>query len=277
MHSHDGNVPVARRMGRPAPRLAASAHDDGSAAAAVHHLQRTVGNAAVAAFLARDAAVAARRRSDVTPVRAAGLWRAAGLAVQRTPDVPGMSKAAEKKATPLLAGSAVDKQKAIDLVFAQLRRHGRVGVPLGKLVGKKVHYDASVSGEGLTSTDYDGKGRPKKCTVSMGDDAFASLPWLYSSIIHELRHAEQRLAVTQAKLASSEMREAESYTVEILRSKESGVFSDAAQMEDLWIRLHDTYWVNIADPKEKKKLLARVKRARKVAEKATGKALTFTP
>lgn len=188
-----------------------------------------------------------------------------------------MSKTAETKAKPLIAGSAVDKQKAIDIVFAQLLQNGRVGVPLKKLDGKKVHYDSSVSGEGSTTTDYDAQDRPKKCKVAMGDDAFASLPWLYSSIIHELRHAEQRLAVKLSKLASSAMRETEAYTVEILRSKETGVFSDASKMEDLWTRLHDDHWVNISDAKEKKKVKARVKQSHKIAEKATGKTLAFTP
>lgn len=111
----------------------------------------------------------------------------------------------------------------------------------------------------------------------MGDDAFSSLPWLYSSIIHELRHAEQRLAVRLSKLASSAMRETEAYCVEILRSKESGVFSDAVKMEDLWTRLHDDHWLQITDAKEKKKVAKRVKRSHKIAEQATGKTLTFTP
>jgi len=197
--------------------------------------------------------------------------------VQRKPEVPGLTKSAEAKVKPLLAGSAADKQKAINIVFAQLRATGRVGVPVRKLDGRKVHYDSSVSGEGETSTDYTAGGRPKKCKVAMGDAAFASVPWLYSSIIHELRHAEQRLAVKLSKLASSAMRETEAYTVEILRSKETGVFADAAKMEDLWTRLHDDHWVNITDAAEKKKVQGRVKRAHKRAEKATGKTLTFTP
>jgi hypothetical protein len=260
------DVTKSAAQDRPSRRLRPG--DTGPTAVLLNY-QRMVGNAAVETLL--------KRRIGADGATAVATSHAVDRSVQRSPDVPGMSKKAEKKAKLLLGGSAVDKQKAINLVFAELRRKGRVGVPLSKLVGRKVHYDASVSGEGLTSTDYDAKDRPKKCTVSMGDDAFASLPWLYSSIIHELRHAEQRLAVKLTKLASSAMRETESYCVEILRSKESGVHSDAAQMEDLWTRLHDTYWVAITDPKEKKKLLGRVKRAHRVAEKATGKNLTFTP
>jgi hypothetical protein len=249
-------VPVARE--HRAPRVSRSAHpaEAGarSPANAVLALQRTAGNAATASLLA-----------------------ARVVAVQRKPEVPGMSRSAETKVKPLLAGSAADKQKAIDTVFAQLRAHGRVGVPLKKLDGRKVHYDASVSGEGETSTDYSATGRPKKCKVSMGDAAFASVAWLYSSVIHELRHAEQRLAVTLSKLSSQAFRETEAYTVEILRSKESGVFSDAAKMEDLWTRLHDDHWVNITDAAEKRRVKERVKRCHKIAEKATGKALAFTP
>lgn len=215
--------------------------------------QRTAGNAAVGEMIRR------------------------GGALQRTPEVPGMSAVAESAAKPLLAGSAADKQKAIDQVFAELLKNRRVPVHAHKLDGGKVHYDASVSGEGLTTTDYDANDRPRKCRVAMGDDAFSSLPWLYSSIIHELQHAQQRLAVNLANLASSPMRETESYCVEILRSGETGVQSDAAKMEDLWTRLHDTYWINITDAKEKKRMEAQVKRAHAVAEKATGKKLTFTP
>jgi hypothetical protein len=254
-YSKAPTIPVARE--HRAPRVSRSEHpaEAGarSPANAVLALQRTAGNAATTSLLA------------------------ARVPVQRKPEVPGMSKSAETKVKPLLAGSAADKQKAINIVVAQLRANGRVRVPRKKLDGRKVHYDSSVSGEGETSTDYSATGRPKKCKVSMGDAAFDSVAWLYSSIIHELRHAEQRLAVKLSKLSSQAFRETEAYTVEILRSKETGVFSDAAKMEDLWTRLHDEHWVNITDAAEKKRVKKRVKRCHKIAKKATGKTLTFTP
>jgi hypothetical protein len=261
------------RRGSPVSRRAHS--EDGSPSIALlAHLQRTAGNAATMSLLADRASGSAASLHRDPPVSSGGHVE---LAVQLKPEVPGMSKSAETKAKPLIAGSAADKQKAIDIVFAQLRANGRVGVPLKKLEGKKVHYDSSVAGEGVTSTDYDAQGRPKKCKVSMGDDAFDSVAWLYSSVIHELRHAEQRLAVKLSKLASQAFRETEAYTVEILRSKETGVFSDATKMEDLWTRLHDDHWLNISDAAEKKKVKGRVKRCHKIANKATGKTLTFTP
>jgi hypothetical protein len=248
----DHRGPGASRGARPAGAEHRSPFAD------LVHLQRTAGNAATTSLLA-------------------GRVPGPAVVVQRKPEVPGLSKSAETKVKPLLTGSAADKQKAIDIVFGQLRANGRVGVPLKKLDGRKVHYDSSVVGEGETNTDYSATGRPKKCKVSMGDDAFASVGWLYSSVIHELRHAEQRLAVKLSKLSSQAFRETEAYTVEILRSKETGVFADAAKMEDLWNRLHDDHWVNITDAAEKKRVKARVKRCHKIAEKATGKTLTFTP
>jgi hypothetical protein len=279
MRSHEAQTSsAAPRAMRRSDRQQA---DGDARISAILGLQRSAGNAAVGALLQRrtqDAAATEVLRDFGIPLPVATVGEAHGpTTVQRRPEVPGLSKSAEATAKPLLSGSAADKQKAVDIVFAELKKKGRIGVPLAKLDGKKVHYDAAVAGEGLTSTTYDASGKPTSCRVAIGDAAFSSLPWLYSSIIHELKHAQQRLAVKLSKLASSAMRETEAYAVEILKAHQSGVITDKARMEDLWTRLHDDHWVNITVAKEKKRMQSKVKKAHKIAEKATGKTLTFTP
>ena len=197
----------------------------------------------------------------------------ASRTLQRKPDVPGLSTATETTAKPLLSGSATDKQKAIDAVVKNMVKNGEFS--LSKIKDKKVKYNASTVGEGLTSTEFPG-GKASESLMEIGDDAFASLGWLYSSILHEYKHVQQHHALKKVADFDEDYAEVEAYAKEIKKAKDTGAYSNKAQMEELWKRLHDGYWVNITDAKKKKKLKSLVTSAHKIAEKATGKKLTLT-
>ena len=193
--------------------------------------------------------------------------------LQRAPDVPGLSKTTETTAKALLSGSATDKQKAIDAVVTNMVKNGEFS--LSKIKDKQVKYNSSTVGEGLTSTSFPG-GKASESLMEIGDAAFASLGWLYSSILHEYKHVQQHFALKKVSDWDEDYAEVEAYAREIKKAKDTGAYSNKGQMEDLWTRLHDNYWINITDAKKKKKLNSLVKEAHKIAEKATGKKLTLT-
>jgi hypothetical protein len=87
---------------------------------------------------------------------------------------------------------------------------------------------------------------------------------------------QQHFALKKVADWDEDFAEVQAYAREIKQAKRTGVYNNKAQMEDLWKRLHDTYWVNITDDKKKKLLKSHVKSAHKIAEKATGKKLTLT-
>jgi len=196
-------------------------------------------------------------------------------AVQRKPDVPALTTGTETTAKALLGGSAADKQAAINAVVKDMVKSSAIS--LSKLDGKKVYYDAATVGEGLTNTTFKATGGANPSKVTMGDAAFSSLSWLYSSILHEYQHVKQHQALKSPAGWSEDKAEVEAYTKEILKSEATGVYKNKANMEELWKRLHDNYWVNITDKKQKKELKSVVTTAHDIAEKATGKKLTFTP
>jgi hypothetical protein len=196
----------------------------------------------------------------------------ASLNVQRKPEVDVLTTGEEKAIKPLMTGSAKDKQAAIDAVAKAMVEKGDLSVD--KLQGKKVYYDASTSGEGLTSTSFD-KGKPTPSKLTMGDAAFASIPWLYSSILHEYQHVKQHQALKKPSDFQSDKAEVEAYAAEIINANRTGVINDKAQMEDLWKRLYDGYYKDITDDAQKKALKSLITQAHEIVEKATGKTFTL--
>jgi hypothetical protein len=194
----------------------------------------------------------------------------ASLNVQRKPEVDALTTDEEKAIKPLMTGSAKDKQDAIDAVAKAMVAKGDLS--LDKLQGKKVYYDASTSGEGLTSTNFD-KGKPTPSKLTMGDAAFASIPWLYSSILHEYQHVKQHQALAKPGdfAPQSDKFEVEAYAAEIINANRTGVINDKAQMEDLWKRLYNNYYKDITDDTQKKALKSLITQAHGIVEKATGK------
>jgi hypothetical protein len=283
-----GSVPIAARaalLAEPAPRGRGHGPARG---AMMRQAQQTLGNRAIQRVLQRSAATiqAEEAPEEATVQRTPGIIIVdgeeevlqhmadpAGLTLQRKPDVPGLSTATETTAKPLLSGSASDKQKAVDAVVANMVKNGEFS--LSKIKDKKVKYNSSTVGEGLTTTSFPG-GKPSDSLLEVGDAAFASLGWLYSSILHEYKHVQQQQALKKVSDWDEDYAEVEAYAREIKKAKDTGVHGNKAQMEDLWKRLHDNYWVNITDAKKKKKLKSLVKEAHKIAEKATGKKLTLT-
>jgi len=194
------------------------------------------------------------------------------MTIQRKPAVDALTTKEESALKPLITGSAADKQAAIDGVVKVLVKKAQLS--LKKLEGNKVFYDAATVGEGLTTSSFKKSGTTSKLTI--GDDAFASLSWLYSSIIHEYEHVKQHQALKDPSKWDEDVAEVQAYAKEIMKAKSTGVYSNKGQMEDLWKRLHDNYWVNITDKKKKKTLKPIVETAHEIAEKATGKTLKLT-
>jgi hypothetical protein len=260
-----GNQAIQRMLQRPAwaPTVQAEAAPEEDAIQRTPGIIVVDGEEQILQHMADDAEPLQRHVEDDT----------AGAALQRKPDVPNLSKATETTAKPLLSGSASDKQKAIDAVVKNMVKNGDMS--LSKIKDKKVYYNAATAGEGLTSTSFTNK-KANLSLVEMGDAAFASLGWLYSSILHEYKHVQQHHALKDPANWDEDYAEVEAYAREIKRAKDTGVYNDKAQMEELWTRLHDNYWVNITDKKKKGKLKSLVKAAHKIAEKATGKKLTLT-
>ena len=204
--------------------------------------------------------------------------RAPGSAV--VPDLPAAT-------VQLVDGhlAAGRKQAAIDALVRAAARRGRIDPRL--LVGGTMTHDSSISGEGLASIPgYRRDGQARRTRVRIGDDAFVSgVPLLYSSILHEYQHVLQFQRRGRSPSAVpgqgsnqdlADQQEVEAYGWEILHSRDTGLFRTPKLMEDAWLRLHNTYWINL-NARRKRPLRRLVQRAHLIAERATGKSLVFTP
>jgi len=78
--------------------------------------------------------------------------------------------------------------------------------------------------------------------VLIGDTAFRSPLWLYTSMKHEYMHVNQLLASPGQHPGNIPMGEFEAYSWEILHCHETGVDMDAARMKDLGNRLKRLAW-----------------------------------
>jgi hypothetical protein len=160
--------------------------------AIMRRAQQTLGNRAIQRVLQRSASAPTIQAEEAPVQRSPSVIiedgekqvlqhmadPAAGLTIQRKPDVPGLSAATETTAKPLLTGSATDKQTAIDTVVKNMVKNSEFST--SKLTDNKVKYNASTSGEGLTTSTFK-NGKATESLMEIGDDAFASLGWLYST------------------------------------------------------------------------------------------------
>lgn len=212
-------------------------------------MQRHAGNGFVNRKLGEETAVIQRYRDPVRPV-------------------PGMSNIAVVQAEDAIAAGT--RQKAIDIVLAELAAQGRINT--AELDGGTMRYTSSMSDEGHTISYWskdpakypDAKLLPFE--VKIGPSAFASVPWLYATVIHEWRHVQQ-FRVPKAMADRNAATEVDAYLNGIEQAWESGLTTE--EVKELWTRLHDDHWITITDPGVKANLQPRVNAAKAYVDSLT--------
>ena len=147
---------------------------------------------------------------------------------------------------------------ALHAIVSKLQARGLINPALA--TWQYVH-DSS-HGDGLTSTVP-----PAASVVEIYTPAFATVPWLYSTIMHEYVHVLQHHEGVIR--GPSSLREVEAYLWEIEHARGTGVMMNPAQMKDIGKRLTDHF--NSLSAADKKTYQARYDAAMaKVAEASTG-------
>ena len=158
--------------------------------------------------------------------------------------------------------------EALTLLLAAVKASKMADLTNAKCAAKPVIYDSAVGGEGIT--DYKTWDPVKKevngIVIKMGDAAFTSVAWLYSSMMHEYQHLKQFITAPVMKL---HLKEFEAYSWEILHAHETGVKKDNTEMKDLGKRLKDQGWDKM-DADEQTANQATYDKAIKVIQTATG-------
>lgn len=231
-------------------------------------LQNQIGNRAVQRLLVDKA-----RRPSQSPVLALGTQvkpnpaqvmqppvsnrlvqrylQALGSIVQRTRDprrpVPALANDLVVQVEDELAAGRA--QAAINLVVNAVASQGRID--LTQLDGGIMRYDSSMGDEGHTTGYWDKDparhpdAQPLPAEVKIGPPALASVPWLYSAVIHEWRHVQQ-FRVHQPFPERSIATEVDAYLHNIEQAWASGQNTD--ELLELWRRLNEDWWKDLTDP-----------------------------
>jgi len=146
--------------------------------------------------------------------------------------------------------TAGKKQDAIDLILAEVKASKMPN--LDKCEGKTVKYDSSISGEGLCTCTYNPTtNKVTKIVVKVGDKAFSSAAWLYSSMMHEYQHVNQYLADPKKAAGNDALTEFEAYSWEIHHASETGVTKQTNKMKDLGKRMKSQGWDKMTEDEKK--------------------------
>ena len=133
------------------------------------------------------------------------------------------------------------KQEAINLILTEVKNTKMPN--LKKCEGKTITYSSSVSGEGVCQFTYDAKtNKATKIKVKIGDKAFSSVAWLYSSMMHEYQHVNQLLSDPKGTVGNVPMAEFGAYSWEIFHAHETGVMHNTAGLKDIGKRLKAQGW-----------------------------------
>lgn len=247
-----------RRRRRDEEHHGAIAAPQPAAQSDVGALQNQIGNAAVQRLLAEreslHAASIERKRIDA---KKASVLRDAENASPINQDVVQRYRDPERR-VPALTDSLVvqvedeiaagHRQNAINLVVNTLVGQGRIN--LAHVDGGRMRYDSGMSDEGDTVGYWDKDpalhldAKPLPSEVKIGPPAFASVPWLYSTIIHEWRHLKQ-FRVHSPFPDRHIAIEVDAYLNGIEQAWASG--QNTTELNDLWQRLNDDWWPNLTD------------------------------
>lgn len=219
----------------------------------VTDIQRHHGNRHVQHLLGET--VSADNRSDAT-IDSALNQSISPTKVQRQPSeeapvsqpVPGLPNAIVVQVEKDIAvGTPASRQDAIDVIVAELAARGEVDRAL--MDKQRMFFDPALLDEGDTKSWWEdtseGGAKPLPSTVKIGPPAFASVSWLYTTILHEARHAVQfqQLSSEPDKQAANEV---DAYLTSIEAAAKTG--ANAAEILELWRRLRDDWWIDITDP-----------------------------
>ncbi len=137
-------------------------------------------------------------------------------------------------------------------------------------VGKTIKYDPNMDEEGLTSYTYN----PTTNTAlsikfTVGEKAFVSLSYLYSTMRHEYVHVCQVLKDPKKTDKRTGLTEFGAYSWEILHAHETGLRRDPQAMTDMGQRLKAQGW-DMMNPNEQAANQATYTQAIDVIRKAIG-------
>ena len=131
-------------------------------------------------------------------------------------------------------------------------------------------YDGGLDAAGDTDYTYNPKtNTASDINVTIGDAAFASVSWLYSTMRHEYEHVVQMLTDPKGTLERVPLAEFAAYTWEIFHASETGVIKDQNQMLQLGKSLMTEAWDKM-NVREKKLNQTVYNRAINIVLKAAG-------
>jgi hypothetical protein len=133
------------------------------------------------------------------------------------------------------------KQEAIDLILEEVK--AAKFSKLDQLVGQTIKYDKDEPDIGGLYYNYDPQtNKASNIGISIGDAAFSSVAWLYSTMGHEHQHAIQMVTDPKKWDAKEPLSEFVAWSWEILHAGETGVRNIPAKMKELGEGLKSEAW-----------------------------------
>jgi hypothetical protein len=179
--------------------------------------------------------------------------------------------------------AARDPQGALNLLVRSKVQDGTIDPRL--LTNGAMNYDPDLTEDGICSMqswDYIAN-RAEPTVVRIGPNAFSSVSYLYSVVMHEYQHVLQRQSLAnqqnEQRLRAQKLQsanEVEAYAWELMHASESGLQGLPNKVASVWGNLNEEYWKLDLVERAKVSSLARKARARAEAM-VKGSGVTLVP
>ena len=161
-----------------------------------------------------------------------------------------------------------DRQGAINQLITSAAQIGRIDKSL--LLNGTMTYNPNLPGEGNTPDPLlKREGGYELCQPEIGPTAFSTMPWLYSTILHEYDHVKKLQNPVNRGVANKAQLEVDAYGMEIENAMTTGVAINPTDVAILWDRLRLAYIGLMSIAKRSKK--DQVERLFEVAKRLVAK------
>jgi hypothetical protein len=156
-----------------------------------------------------------------------------------SPTVPALTDLTVTRAEMMI--KAGKKQEAIDIILGEIKASKMPMVD--QLEGKTIKYDKNEPDIGGTYYNYDpDTNKASKIGIAIGEAAFSSVSWLYSTMSHEYQHAVQMFTDPKKWNEKEALSEFVAWGWEIFHAHETGVINNPAKMKELGDGLKSEGW-----------------------------------
>jgi len=168
-------------------------------------------------------------------------------------EVPALTERTVSAATNLIGEGR--EQEAINTIVDEI---GAAQMPnLAYCVPPRPTFKPDLDLDGVCSFEYDpNTNMARRIWVDIGDSAFRSVSFLYSTIMHEYQHVNQAIEDPKGTKENTPMSEFAAYSWEIIHAWQTGMRNHSDDLKEIGNLLYDLGWSKMTEEEQEANLIA---------------------